>query len=71
MTRLQDPKETQKPKAGDEAVHEDNQLDALIMSIGQFGKFQIKTYAKLTFTFICVALCTNSFVFTASSVKYR
>ncbi|XP_017022887.1 solute carrier family 22 member 3-like [Drosophila kikkawai] len=47
------------------------QLDAIIVQIGQFGRFQITNYLLLCLPIICNAFYSISYVFTASEVAYR
>ncbi|XP_020817423.1 solute carrier family 22 member 3-like isoform X1 [Drosophila serrata] len=47
------------------------QLDAIIVKIGQFGRFQITNYLLLCLPIICNAFYSISYVFTASEVAYR
>ncbi|KAH8372349.1 hypothetical protein KR093_011191, partial [Drosophila rubida] len=49
----------------------ENLLDALIISIGQFGRFQILNYVMLCLPIICNAFYSISYVFTASNVVHR
>ncbi|KAH8404447.1 hypothetical protein KR222_002056, partial [Zaprionus bogoriensis] len=53
------------------AATKDNQLDAIIIHIGQFGRFQIVNYLMLCLPIICNALYSVSYIFTASTVVHR
>ncbi|XP_017072280.1 solute carrier family 22 member 3-like [Drosophila eugracilis] len=66
----------EKPETGpDEAdppkSTEESQLDAIIIEIGQFGRFQIFNYLLLCLPIICNAFYSISYVFTASDVLHR
>ncbi|KAH8379064.1 hypothetical protein KR009_002928, partial [Drosophila setifemur] len=68
----------EKPESGPEAKvtevtnsAEDSQLDAIIVQIGQFGRFQITNYLMLCLPIICNAFYSISYVFTAGQVPYR
>ncbi|EDW35097.1 GL25415 [Drosophila persimilis] len=50
---------------------EDSQLDAIIVQIGQFGRFQITNYLLLCLPIICNAFYSISYIFTASNVAHR
>lgn len=50
---------------------EENQLDAIIVEIGQFGHFQVFNYLLLCLPIICNAFYSISYVFTASDVPHR
>ncbi|XP_017049194.1 organic cation transporter protein-like [Drosophila ficusphila] len=50
---------------------EENQLDAIIVEIGQFGRFQISNYLLLCLPIICNAFYSISYVFTAGEVSFR
>jgi len=63
--------EISKEKPADIASPKDNHLDALIISIGQFGRFQIINYVMLCLPIICNAFYSISYVFTASDVVHR
>ncbi|KAH8239680.1 hypothetical protein KR032_006727, partial [Drosophila birchii] len=49
----------------------DCHLDAIIVQIGQFGRFQMINYLLLCLPIICNAFYSISYVFTASEVAYR
>lgn len=53
------------------ASNKDNQLDGIIISIGQFGRFQIANYILLSLPIICNAFYSISYIFTASTVVHR
>ncbi|XP_017049195.1 organic cation transporter 1-like [Drosophila ficusphila] len=55
----------------EEKATEENQLDAIIVEIGQFGRFQITNYLLLCLPIICRAFYSISYVFTAGEVSYR
>nr|XP_016927011.2 organic cation transporter 1-like [Drosophila suzukii] len=50
---------------------EEGQLDAIIVEIGQCGRFQIFNYLLLCLPIICNAFYSISFVFTAGDVAHR
>ncbi|XP_017134832.1 solute carrier family 22 member 3-like [Drosophila miranda] len=50
---------------------EDSQLDAIIVQIGQFGRFQVTNYLLLCLPIICNAFYSISYIFTASNVAHR
>ncbi|KAM8708241.1 hypothetical protein ACLKA7_015243 [Drosophila subpalustris] len=60
-----------KEKTADTTTPKDNHLDALIISIGQFGTYQIINYVMLCLPIICNAFYSISYVFTASDVVHR
>ncbi|XP_034109590.1 solute carrier family 22 member 7-like [Drosophila albomicans] len=62
---------TDKQKPVDVEPRKDNILDALIINIGQCGRFQIINYVMLCLPIICNAIYSLSYVFTASSVGHR
>ncbi|XP_060659361.1 LOW QUALITY PROTEIN: solute carrier family 22 member 7-like [Drosophila nasuta] len=62
---------TDKQKPVDVEPRKDNILDALIINIGQCGRFQIINYVMLCLPIICNAVYSLSYVFTASSVGHR
>ncbi|KAI8037786.1 hypothetical protein M5D96_009287 [Drosophila gunungcola] len=66
----------EKPETGledaeSEKATEESQLDAIIIGIGQFGRFQIFNYLLLCLPIICNAFYSISFVFTAGEVLHR
>ncbi|KAH8307305.1 hypothetical protein KR044_009705, partial [Drosophila immigrans] len=63
--------DTAKQKPLDDGPTKDNLLDALIISIGQFGRFQIINYLMLCLPIICNAFYSISYAFTASNVVHR
>lgn len=54
-----------------EAPTQTNQLDAIIIQIGQFGRFQIINYLLLCLPIICNAFYSISYFFTAGEVTHR
>ncbi|XP_030571493.1 solute carrier family 22 member 7-like [Drosophila novamexicana] len=63
--------EATEAKAADAASPQHNHLDALIIRIGQFGRFQILNYIMLSLPIVCNAFYSISYVFTASPVVHR
>lgn len=67
----------EKPESGPETkdsfqnATQENQLDTIIVQIGQFGRFQISNYLLLCLPIICNALYSISYVFTAGQVPHR
>ncbi|XP_039489416.1 solute carrier family 22 member 3-like isoform X1 [Drosophila santomea] len=66
----------EKPKSGPNDIDptktsEENQLDAIIVEIGQFGPFQVFNYILLCLPIICNAFYSISYVFTAGDVPHR
>ncbi|XP_022216949.2 organic cation transporter protein-like [Drosophila obscura] len=55
------------PKSSDE----DNSLDAILVRIGQFGRYQIINYVLLCVPMLFNAFFSISYVFTASTVVHR
>lgn len=53
------------------AAGEDNSLDAILVRIGQFGRFQIINYVLLCVPMVFNAFFSISYVFTASTVEHR
>ncbi|EDW44438.1 GM22419 [Drosophila sechellia] len=67
---------SEKPKSGPGDIDppktsEENQLDAIIVEIGQFGRFQVFNYLLLCLPIICNAFYSISYVFTAGDVPHR
>ncbi|XP_062134526.1 organic cation transporter-like protein [Drosophila sulfurigaster albostrigata] len=62
---------TAKQKSVDVEPRKDNILDALIINIGQCGRFQIINYVMLCLPIICNAFYSVSYVFSASTVGHR
>jgi len=50
---------------------EDNSLDAILVRIGQFGRYQIINYVLLCVPMLFNAFFSISYVFTASTVVHR
>ncbi|XP_023170597.2 organic cation transporter protein [Drosophila hydei] len=53
------------------SADEDNSLDAILVRIGQFGRFQLINYALLCVPMVFNAFFSISYVFTASTVVHR
>ncbi|KAH8372352.1 hypothetical protein KR093_011190, partial [Drosophila rubida] len=53
------------------AASEDNSLDAILVRIGQFGRYQIINYVLLCVPMVFNAFFSISYVFTASTVVHR
>lgn len=53
------------------SAEEDNSLDAILVRIGQFGRFQLINYALLCVPMVFNAFFSISYVFTASTVVQR
>lgn len=53
------------------SANDDNVLDAILVRIGQFGRFQIINYVLLCIPMVFNAFFSISYVFTASSVVHR
>ncbi|XP_034481942.1 organic cation transporter 1-like isoform X2 [Drosophila innubila] len=71
MENQQCKSEAAKEKTADTSTPKDNYLDALIITIGQFGRFQTINYVMLCLPIICNAFYSISYVFTASDVVHR
>ncbi|ALC44949.1 CG7458, partial [Drosophila busckii] len=68
--------ESERKAAGETAAgpadeSEDNSLDAILVRIGQFGRFQIINYVLLCVPMVFNAFFSISYVFTASPVVHR
>ncbi|XP_017863988.1 PREDICTED: solute carrier family 22 member 7-like [Drosophila arizonae] len=55
----------------DATATQDSQLEAIIVRIGDFGRFQMRNYVLLCLPIICSTFHSLSFVFTASTASYR
>lgn len=53
------------------AAADDNSLDAILLRIGQFGRYQIVNYVLLCVPMVFNAFFSISYVFTASTVVHR
>lgn len=53
------------------AAADDNSLDAILVRIGQFGRYQIVNYVLLCVPMVFNAFFSISYVFTASTVVHR
>jgi len=53
------------------SANEDNSLDAILVRIGQFGRYQIINYVLLCIPMVFNAFFSISYVFTASTVVHR
>lgn len=53
------------------AATDDNSLDAILVRIGQFGRYQIVNYVLLCVPMVFNAFFSISYVFTASTVVHR
>ncbi|XP_017013541.2 organic cation transporter 1-like isoform X1 [Drosophila takahashii] len=71
LEAVQEKSETGPGAANPPKATEESQLDAIIVEIGQFGRFQIFNYILLCLPIICNAFYSISFVFTAGDVLHR
>ncbi|XP_030383352.1 solute carrier family 22 member 3 [Scaptodrosophila lebanonensis] len=62
---------TESMRAKTTTSNDDNSLDAILVRIGQFGRFQIINYVLLCVPMIFNAFFSISYVFTASTVVHR
>jgi len=59
------------PEAATAGADDDNSLDAILVRIGQFGRYQIINYVLLCIPMLFNAFFSISYVFTASTVVHR
>lgn len=71
MAILQLKLETIKENEADAAPTKENDLDAIISSLEQFGRFQIMKCVLLCIPIICSAFNSAAFFFTAGEVDQR